>query len=138
MSVEPNSCLKLDYQSYLDTLALWQRDPGLVLPNDEDVRQSSSKSVVDSILDMDNVKTSVVALTVGDDTNTSHITTTGDHGNASSIESDVLGDLTSLKVDLDGVVDLDGGIWVADTTASCQFCTWVHFIAEEHTSGHRE
>ena len=88
------------------------------MSNDEDIGQSGSESVVDSILDVDNVETSVVTLTVGNDTNTSHVTTTSDHGNASGIKSNVLGDLTGLKVDLDGIVDLDGWVWVADTVAS--------------------
>lgn len=63
---------------------------------------------------MDNVETSVVALTVSDDTNTTHVTTTSDHGNSASVELDDVGDLASGKVDLNGVVDLDGGIGVTD------------------------
>lgn len=118
----------------LDTLALWQRDPWLLLSNDtarlsalqsgsvnrqrnlHDVGLTSGELVVNSVLDVDNVEASVVALTVGDDTNTTHVTTTSDHDNDTSVELDEVGDLASGKVDLDGVVDLDGGVGVTDPT----------------------
>ncbi len=64
---------------------------------------------------MDDVETSVVTLAVGDDTNTTHVTTTGSHGNDTSIKLDEVGDLAGGEIDLDGVVDLDGWVWVADT-----------------------
>lgn len=54
----------------LHTLALGQADPGLLLANDEDVGLTSGELVVNSVLDVDNVETSVVALTVSDDTDT--------------------------------------------------------------------
>ena len=66
---------------------------------------------------MDNVEASVVALTVGDDTNTTHVTSTGDHADNTSVEVDEVGDLASGEVDLDGVVDLDGRVRVTDGAA---------------------
>lgn len=99
----------------LDTLALGERDPGLLAANDEDVALTGSELVVNGILDVDDVETTVVALTVGDDTNTTHVTTTGGHGDNTSVEADEVGDLASGEVNLDGVVDLDGGVGVADT-----------------------
>lgn len=63
---------------------------------------------------MDDVETSVVALTVGDDTDTTHVATTGDHGDGASVELDEVLNLASGEVDLDGVVDLDEGVRVAD------------------------
>jgi hypothetical protein len=66
---------------------------------------TSGELVVNSVLQVDNVEASVVALTVSDDTNTTHVTTTGDHD-----------DHAGGEVDLDGVVDLDGGVGVADST----------------------
>lgn len=118
----------------LDTLALWQRDPWLLLSNDtarlsalqsgsvnrqrnlHDVGLTSGELVVNSVLDVDNVEASVVALTVGDDTNTAHVTTTSDHDDDASVELDEVGNLAGRKVDLDGVVDLDGGVGVTDPT----------------------
>lgn len=63
---------------------------------------------------MDDVETSVVALTVGDDTDTTHVATAGDHGNGAGVELDEVLNLAGGKVDLDGVVDLDEGVRVAD------------------------
>lgn len=65
---------------------------------------------------MDDVEASVVALTVGDDTDTTHVTTTGNHDDDTSVELDEVGNLASGEVDLDGVVDLDGWVGVADST----------------------
>jgi len=102
----------------LDTLALRQGDPGLVSADDEDVAFPRGKAVVNSILQVDNVETTVVALTVSDDTNTTHVTTTSDHGKVAGVELDEVGDLASGKVDLHGVVDLDQRVRVADTASS--------------------
>jgi hypothetical protein len=54
----------------LDTLALRQTDPWLLLANDENVGLTGGKLVVNGILDVDNVEPSVVTLTVGDNTDT--------------------------------------------------------------------
>lgn len=98
----------------LDTLALGEGDPGLVLANDENVGFTGSEGVVNGILDVDDVETTIVALTVGDDTDTTHVATTGNHDDDTSVKLDEVGDLAGGKVDLDSVVDLDQGIRVAD------------------------
>ena len=98
----------------LDTLALGQGDPGLLLANDEDVALTGSKGVVNGVLDVDDVEATIVTLTVGDDTNTAHVTTTSDHGDGASVELDEVGDLASRKVNLNCVVDLDQGVRVTD------------------------
>jgi hypothetical protein len=108
----------------LNTLALWQRDPWLLGTDDENVVFTGSKRVVNGILDVDNVEASVVTLTVGDDTNTTHVTTTSDHGDHTSVELDEVLDLAGGEVDLDGVVDLDGWVWVADTVAKFRQHFW--------------
>jgi hypothetical protein len=100
----------------LDTLALWQRDPWLLGTDDEDVVLTGSERVVYGILDVDNVETSVVTLTVSDDTDTTHVTTTSDHGDDTSVKLDVVLDLARSELDLNGVVDLDGWVWVTNTT----------------------
>lgn len=99
----------------LDTLALGQGDPGLLGADDENVVLAGGEAVVYGVLDVDNVEASVVALAVGDDTNTAHVTTTSGHGDNTSVELDEVGDLAGGEVDLDGVVDLDGWVRVADT-----------------------
>lgn len=63
---------------------------------------------------MDDVETTIVTLTVGDNTNTTHVTTTSSHGDNTSVETDEVNDLASGNVDLHGVVNLDGRVRVAD------------------------
>jgi len=99
----------------LDALALGQRDPWLLRSDDKDVVLTGGERVVYGILDVDNVEASVVTLTVGDDADTTHVATTRDHGDAAGVELDEVGDLAGGQLDLDGVVDLDGWVWVADT-----------------------
>jgi len=65
---------------------------------------------------VDNVEASVVALTVGDHTDTAHVATTGNHHKHTGIELDEVRHLASGQVDLDGVVDLDGWVRVTDPT----------------------
>ena len=98
----------------LDTLALGQGDPGLLLANDENVALTGGEAVVNGVLDVDNVEATIVTLTVGDDTNTTHVTTTSDHSDHTSVELDEVGDLASRKVNLNCVVDLDGWVGVTD------------------------
>lgn len=100
--------------SKLNTLALGQGNPRLLAADDEDVALTSGESVVNGILQVDNPETTVVTLTMGDNTDTPHVTTTGDHGDGASVELDEVGDLARLKVDLDSVVDLDERVGVAD------------------------
>ena len=105
----------------LDTLALGQRDPGLVLANDENVALTGGEGVVNGVLDVDDVETTIVSLTVSDDTNTTHVATTSDHDDDTSVELDKVGDLASGKVDLDSVVDLDQRVRVADAIAHKEY-----------------
>ena len=102
--------------TYLDTLALGQTYPWLFAADDEDVAFPGSELVVNGVLDVDNVETTVVTFSVGDDTNTAHVTTTSDHSDHTSVELDKVGDLTSRKVNFNCVVDIDGWIGVTDPT----------------------
>lgn len=77
----------------LDTLALRQGDPRLLTTDDEDVRLASGELVVDGVLDVDNVEASVVALTMSDDTYTSHVASTSRHGDHAGVEADEVLDL---------------------------------------------
>jgi hypothetical protein len=108
----------------LDTLALGQRDPGLVLANDENVALTGGEAVVNGILDVDNVETTVVALTVSDDTNTTHVTTSSNHDDGAGVELDEVGDLASGEFNLDSVVDLDQGVRVADGSCIVRDQEW--------------
>lgn len=101
----------------LDTLALGQGNPWLLVTNDENVALTGSEGVVNGVLDVDNVETTIVSLTVSNDTDTTHVTTTSNHDDGTGVELDVVGDLASSEVNLDGVVDLDQRIRVADTAS---------------------
>lgn len=108
------SSFRLHVKTYLDTLALGEGNPGLLLANDEDVRLTGSESVVNSVLDVDDVEATIVTLAVGNNTNTTHVTTTSTHDDNTSVEADVVGDLASGKVDLHSVIDTDGRVRVTD------------------------
>jgi hypothetical protein len=110
-----SAAVSLLCNSELDTLALGQGDPGLLGTDNEDVSLTGSKGVVNGVLDVNNVETTIVSLTVSDDTDTAHVTTTSDHGNGTSIELDVVSDLASGKINLDSVVDLDQRVGVSNT-----------------------
>jgi hypothetical protein len=99
----------------LDTLALWQTDPRLLLADDENVALTGGELVVKSILDVDNTKSTVVTLTVSDDTNTTHVATTSGHSDDTSVEVDEVSNLACSEVDLDSVVDTNSWVGVADT-----------------------
>ena len=77
----------------LDSFTLGQRYPWLLRTDDENVALTSSERVVNGILDVDNVETTIVSLTVGDDTDTTHVATTGGHGDDTSVEADEVVDL---------------------------------------------
>ena len=51
-----------------------------------------------------------------DDTNTTSVTTTGDHAQVASVEFDMIGDVTGLNVQDDGVVHFDVRVGVSDGT----------------------
>jgi hypothetical protein len=63
---------------------------------------------------VNNVETSDVTLSVGNNTDTTSVTTSSDHGNVTDLELDELVELASLQVKLDGVVNLDQGIGVTE------------------------
>jgi len=96
-----------------DTFALWQRDPWLLRSDNEDVTLTGCERVVNGILDVNDVETSIVTFTMSDNTDTAHVTTTGDHCNNTRIELDEIGDLASREINLDGVIDLNS--WVRVT-----------------------
>jgi hypothetical protein len=106
----------------LDTLALGQRDPRLLLANDEDVALPGGEGVVVGVLDVDNVETTIMAFPVGNDTDTAHVSATSDHSEGTGVELGVFSDFTSSKVDLDSVVDLDQGVGVSDTKQQREIC----------------
>lgn len=66
---------------------------------------------------MHDIETTNVLLSVHNDTSTTHVTSTSDHDDVARIELDELGNLVLLKVEFDGVVNLDERIRVSDGAA---------------------
>ena len=66
---------------------------------------------------MHDVEVPNVLLAVHDDTSTAHVATTSDHNDVASVEFDEVGDLVRLELELDGVVNLDQRVGVADGAA---------------------
>jgi hypothetical protein len=87
------------------------------LANDENVGDTGGELAVKSILDVDNFETTNVTLTVSDDTNTTHVTTTGGHADVTNFELDEVGNLGAVEIVTDGVVGLDQRIRVTDGAA---------------------
>jgi len=73
--------------------------------------------VASGILDVDNVKGSLVLLLVDDGTDTTGVMTTGDHAEGADIELDEITDLSGLKVEHDGIIHSNVRIRVADSAA---------------------
>ena len=76
-----------------------------------------SERVAMGILDGNNVEGSRVTRAVSDDTDTTNVVTSGDHGEVSRFELDVVGDLVVLNVVDDSVVLLDMGVGETDGSA---------------------
>lgn len=133
LSLGPPSLVSLLGNGKLDTLAFWQRNPGLgALTNDENVGDTSGKRPVEHILDVDNIEASDMSLTVGDGADTSHVATTSDDDHVSSIKLDESGDLALLQVVLDGIVGFDVRVWVADSSSIVGDDVWNTTVANEN------
>ena len=63
-----------------------------------------SECSVKGVLDMNNIKTSHVLLSVHNDTRPAHIASASDHDNVSSVELDEVGDLALIKIIFDCIV----------------------------------
>jgi len=79
---------------------------------------SCREFIVDCVLDVNNIEATVVTFPMGDDTDTTHVTTTCGHSNDACVELDKLGDLARCQINLHRVVDLDGGITVSNAKFS--------------------
>jgi len=69
---------------------------------------------------VDNIERSKVAFSVKNNSNSSHVAPSSDHDDVTDLELDEVGDLSSLEVELDGIVDSDEGIGVSDSASVVQ------------------
>ena len=102
----------------LNTLTLGQANPRLLGAHNENVALARRELIVDGVLDVHDVEAAIVALAVRHHAHAPHVATARGHGDAARVELDVVGDFASGEVDLDGVVDADLGVWVADAVGT--------------------
>lgn len=102
----------------LDSTTTGEGDEGLLArANSEDVLLTSSEGLASKILNIDNSVRARVLLDGLEKTNTTQVVTASDHDEVTETILDVVLDLSSGEVDLDGVVDLDVRVGVADGAA---------------------
>lgn len=63
---------------------------------------------------MHNIKSTNVFLAVGDNTGTTHVAPTSDHHDVPGVKVNEVSNFALFKVKLDGVVNFDGGVGIAD------------------------
>lgn len=63
---------------------------------------------------MDNVKSPNVLFSVNDDTRTTHVAAPSNHDDVARVELDKVSDFILLEVELNGIVDMDERVGVAD------------------------
>jgi len=82
--------------------------------DDEDVGKTSSELSVEDVTDVNDIVTSEVAFLVYDRSDTTLVTTTGEHDKLALLEGDNLDDLVLGEVELDRVSNLDDRVGVTD------------------------
>jgi len=98
-----------------DTLSLGQGDKGLLaLSDNENVTKTGGERVAPGVLDVGDLIGTRMVLDVLEDTNTTDVVSSLDKHGGSVFELDNAVDLTSLKVQSDGVVLLDVRVGEAD------------------------
>jgi len=101
----------------LGTLTLGQGYPGLdTLTDDENVGYTGSECPVQRILDVNDIESSNMFLSVHDDTSPAHVAPTSDDDDVACVEFHKVGDFALLKIEFHGVVDFDERIGVANGT----------------------
>ena len=99
----------------LDTLALRQRNHRLVAgTNGKNVRESGGKVLAGGISQVDDFKGALVLFASVDDTDTTGVSTTGNHAQSTGVKLDKVGDFVGSDVNHDGVTFLDHRIRVSD------------------------
>ena len=105
----------------LDTLALRQRNHRLVTgTNGENVRESGGKVLASGIGQVDDFKGALVLFASVDDTDTTGVSTTGNHAQSTGVKLDKVGDFVGSDVNHDGVTFLDHRIRVSDCSRVVQ------------------
>jgi hypothetical protein len=101
-----------------DTLVLGEGDKGILTGTDhENVGKTGGERVTTGILNVSDLVGTGMVLNVLEDTDTTDIVTAGNENVGTVLLLDNRLDFVGLKVELDGIVDLDIGVGVADSAA---------------------
>lgn len=101
-----------------DSFSSGKRDPWFVtLANNKNVGQPSGKAVAIGIFHMNHIKRAGMSLSVGDYTNSSQVSTSSHHTQVPSVKLDEVSYFACLQINLNGVVHLDEGIRVPNSTS---------------------
>ena len=87
----------------------------------------------EAVLHMDNIKGPVVTLAIRYDPHTTQIPAPRDHTQVPHVKFDVVGDFPARNVDSNGVVDLDGGVRVADGASIMGDAVRDPLLAQSHS-----
>lgn len=99
----------------IDTSILGERDHGgLASADGENVGKSGGEVGASSISDVDNIETTQMSVSGGQNTDSTNIVTLNAVNEVTGLELDEVEDLARFDVDLDGVVDIDIGVGVSD------------------------
>jgi len=114
-----------------DTFTSGKGDEGLLgVTNHENVGKTGSERVTTGILDVSDLVRTGMMFNVLKDTNATHVVTTSGENSCAVIELDNTVNITSLKVELDGVVLLNVGVGETDGTAVVGNNIWDLVLAE--------
>ena len=110
--------LALVNEGEADTLALGQGNKGVLAgTHAEDVVQAGGEGVAPGVLDVGDLVGTGVVFDVLEDSNTADVVSADDEDGGAVLELDEAIDFSGLKVELDGVVDLDVGVGETDGSA---------------------
>mmetsp|Transcript_11953 Transcript_11953/g.24032 ORF Transcript_11953/g.24032 Transcript_11953/m.24032 type:complete len:245 (-) Transcript_11953:142-876(-) len=118
-----------------NSLALWHGDEWLVtLSNNKHICNTCGKCVSSSILNLDDIKGSLVLLLVHNDSYTSIVMTSSHHAHVSNVKLDKVSDLSALNIKHDGIILLDIWVWVANSAAIVGGNVWHTSLAKLDTA----
>lgn len=89
--------------------------------------------MAEGVLDVNDIKCSMMALTVSDQPNTPQVSSSSSHDQVADIELDIVHDLACGDVDLDCIVNTDLGVGIANGSAIVCNTVWDALLAESYT-----
>lgn len=104
------------------------------LANNKDVGKPGGKAVAIGIFHMNHIKRARMSLSVGDHTNSSQVSTSSHHTQVTGVKLDEVSYFACLQINLNGVIHLDEGIRVANSSSIMGHQMWDSFCAHKDLS----